>query len=302
MNRKIVIPGGSGFLGQAFANDLASRNVQVTVLTRGQERTDGNIRYMKWDGKTMGSWIHELDGAKGIVNLTGKSVNCLYTKKNRKEILDSRLDSVQVLHQAIQTCDTPPEVFIQASSLAIFGNTQNPCDENAPHGEGFSADVCKQWESAFFKENLPNTRQVALRIGFVLGKNGGALEPLQRLTKYGLGGTVGSGKQYISWIHMEDLKGMLRYILDHPTEGIYNATGPNPVTNRTFMETLRKAMGKGWAPPTPAPLVRLGAIIVMRSDPDLALHGRNCLPQRLLDEGFQFQHTDLQATLQELTN
>lgn len=127
-----------------------------------------------------------------------------------------------------------------------------------------------------------------------------ALEPLQKLTRYGLGGRIGSGEQYISWIHLEDLNAMIRYILDHLLEGIYNATGPKPVTNRRFMEALRKAMGKGWAPPAPAPLVRLGAVLVMRADPGLALTGRNCIPKRFLEDGFQFRHTDLEETLQEL--
>ncbi|MGF7086704.1 uncharacterized protein (TIGR01777 family) [Kroppenstedtia sanguinis] len=300
MGRKVIIPGGSGFLGQALAQDLVSRDYKVTVLTRGEGRTEGDIRYVRWDGRTPGDWAMELEGAEAIVNFTGRSVNCLYTAKNREEIMNSRLDSVQVLHHALRQCQQPPKVFIQASSLAIFGDTREECDEEAPHGEGFSVEVCQRWEEAFFAENHPEIRQVLLRIGFVLGRDGGALEPLAKLARYGLGGKIGSGEQYISWIHLEDLHAMIRYALDHPMEGIYNATGPAPVTNASFMAALRKAMGKGWAPPAPAPLVRLGAVLVMRADPGLALTGRNCIPKRLQEAGFQFRHTDLEETLREL--
>ncbi|TCS96611.1 TIGR01777 family oxidoreductase [Hazenella coriacea] len=300
MSRKMVLPGGSGFLGQALAKDLESQGYEVIVLTRGTQKTEGNIRFVQWDSSTLGEWVYEIDGAEGIVNFTGRSVNCLYTAKNRADIIHSRVDSVRILHEAIKQCDSPPKVFVQAGSLAIFGDTREECDENAPHGEGFSVEVCQRWEKAFFAENLPETRQVVLRIGFVLGRNGGALEPLQKLARFGLGGTIGSGQQYISWLHIDDLNKMIHYVIENDCEGVYNATGPNPVTNQTFMETLRKVMGKGWAPPAPAPLVRLGAVTVMRADPGLALTGRNCIPKRLLDEGFQFAYTDLGDTLKEL--
>jgi uncharacterized protein (TIGR01777 family) len=301
MSPTVVIPGGSGFLGQALAKELVSDGYQVTILTRGRGQTSRGIRYVTWDGRNMGDWAREIDGADAIVNFTGRSVNCLYTPKNREEILRSRLDSVRVLHQAVRECQTPPKVFIQAGSLAYFGNTREECDEEAPPGTGFSAEVCQRWEEAFFSESLPQTRQALLRIGFVLGRGGGALDPLKKLVKYGLGGTIGSGKQYISWIHVDDFNAMIRHVMDREVEGIYNATGPQPVTNRTFMTTIRKAMGKGWAPPAPTPLVWLGAIFVMRADPGLALTGRNCIPKRLLEEGFRFRHTDLEETLRELT-
>lgn len=300
MSRKVVLPGGSGFLGQALAKDLVSRDYEVVVISRGEERADGDIRYIQWDGRNLGDWVEELEGAEAIINFAGRTVNCLYTAKNRKEIINSRLDSVQVLHRALRQCQQPPKAFIQAGSLAIFGDTREECDEEAPHGEGFSVEVCQRWEEAFFAVDHPETRQVVLRIGFVLGRDGGALEPLQKLARFGLGGKIGSGKQYISWIHIEDLNRMIRYGMDRPLEGVYNATGPTPVTNDTFMATLRKAMGKGWAPPAPTPLVKLGAVLVMRADPSLALTGRNCIPKRILADGFQFRHTDLEETLREL--
>ena len=223
--------------------------------------------------------MEELEGAEAIINFAGRTVNCLYTAKNRKEIINSRLDSVQVLHRALRQCQQPPKVFIQAGSLAIFGDTREECDEEAPHGEGFSVEVCQRWEEAFFAVDHPETRQVVLRIGFVLGRDGGALEPLQKLARFGLGGKIGSGKQYISWIHIEDLNRMIRYGMDRPLEGVYNATGPTPVTNDTFMATLRKAMGKGWAPPAPTPLVKLGAVPRDAGRSQSRPHGSQLYPQ-----------------------
>ena len=301
MTKKIVLAGGSGFLGQALASFLVEREYEVVILTRGQSGQRHNIRYVHWDGATAGDWAQEIDGSDAVVNFTGKSVNCIYTKANREEIINSRLDSVRAVDQAILASARPPHVVVQAGSLAIFGDTRELCDEDAPHGTGFSVDVCEAWERTFFEKELPHTRKVLLRIGFALGKDGGALEPLIKLVKYNLGGTVGSGKQYISWLHVDDLNQMfLTSIENQQMHGVYNATGPHPVTNKEFMATLRKVMNKGWAPPAPAPAVWLGAYVVMKTEPSLALTGRNCVPSKLLRDGFVFRYTNLEVTLREL--
>lgn len=301
MSKKVILAGGSGFLGKALASFLTQKGYEVVIFTRGDSHERQQIRYVHWDGKTPGEWTREIDGSLAVVNFTGKSVNCIYTEKNKDEIVRSRIDSVQVLTDAIRACSNPPGVFIQAGSLAIFGDTQNECDEDAPHGSGFSVSVCEQWEHAFFASELMDIRKVLLRIGFALGKHGGALEPLVKLASYHLGGTVGSGNQYISWLHIDDLNEMfLAAIEDDKISGILNATGPQPVTNREFMKILRKVMNKGWAPPTPAPLVWLGAYVIMRTDPSLALTGRNCVPKKLLDYGFSFAHANLENALRNL--
>lgn len=301
MGNKVILAGGSGFLGEALASFLTKKGYEIVILTRGSSHERQQIRYVHWDGVTLGDWAQEVDGSLAVVNFTGKSVNCIYTKKNQEEILRSRLDSVAVLTDAVLACANPPSVFIQAGSLAIFGDTKQVCDEDAPHGTGFSVDVCEQWEKAFFERELARTRKVLLRIGFALGKNGGALEPLVKLASYRLGGTVGSGDQYISWLHIDDLNEMfLAAIEDEKISGILNATGPQPVTNKEFMKTLRKVLNKGWAPPAPAPLVRLGAYVIMKTEPDLALTGRNCIPKKFMDHGFSFTHTNLEAALRNL--
>jgi uncharacterized protein len=301
MGKKVVLAGGSGFLGQHLADFLINNGYEVVILSRKAATTQGAIKFVQWDAKHLGTWAEEIDGCYAVVNFTGKSVNCIYTKSNREEIISSRVNSVRVLREAIDKCVNPPQAFVQAGSLAIYGNTRDLCNEHAVHGEGFSADVCEQWESEFFRESSPNTRQVVLRIGFVLGEDGGALGSLKNLVKYNLGGTVGSGKQYISWIHVNDLNGMLlKAIEDENTSGIYNATSPTPVTNKTFMKALRTVMGKGWAPPAPTPFVWLGAYLFMRTDPSLGLTSQRAVPQHFMDQGFEFQYTDLNRTLQDL--
>lgn len=294
MSRKIILAGGSGFLGTSLAKFLTKKGYQVVILSRTATNSDQPIKYVQWDGVHLGDWVDEIDGSYAIVNFTGKSVNCVYTKKNRKEIISSRLNSVKVLDEAIRQCEQPPEVIIQAGSLAIFGDTREVCDEKAPHGSGFSVDVCQQWEDEFFRHTFSSTRQVLLRIGFALGKNGGALKPLKKLAKLNLAGTVGSGKQYISWLHIDDLNEMFLTAIEN------NATSPTPITNKEFMKTLRDVMGKGWTPPAPTPFVWLGAYAFLQTEPSLALTGRNCIPKKLQASGFTFKYTDLKTALKEL--
>lgn len=297
----IVLPGGSGFLGLSAAEFFKKKGYTITILTRGKSKSENGIEFLHWDGKTKGTWADSLEGAKAVINFTGKSVNCIYTEKNKKEIIDSRVDSVRIISDVIATLAHPPEVLIQAASLAIYGDTTELCDENAPSGEGFSVEVCKLWETGFFKKQLPQTRKVLYRIGFVLGKNGGALEPLMKLVRRYAGGTVGSGNQYISWLHEDDLNRMFEFAIENrEVEGIYNATGNNPVTNKEFMATLRKVLKKPWSPPVPAFLVKIGAYVFMQTEPDLALTGRRCIPKHLTEQGFSIQHQELETALKEI--
>lgn len=301
MEKKMVLAGGTGFLGQSFAHYLVDKGYKVIVLTRTRREGEQGINYVIWDGRTLSNWCEELEESYAVVNFTGKSVNCIYTPENKREIIESRLDSVKVVDAAVKQVHHPPQVIIQAGSLAIYGNTRQLCDETARHGQGFSVEVCEKWEEAFFKERIPDTRKVMFRIGFVLGENGGALEPLMKLAKYYLGGTVGNGQQYISWLHINDLNKMLLEAIEKDVyEGIYNATGDSPVTNKVFMKTLRSVMNKPWSPPAPAPLVRLGAYTIMKADPNLALAGRKCISKRLKEHQFEFNYSDLTEALEDI--
>lgn len=298
---KIILAGGSGFLGRSLAAKLVAEGHEPVILSRFEHAAADGIGYRVWDGKTVADWANALEDAHAVVNLTGKSVDCRYTAANRSEIIASRVDSVHALQAAVERCTHPPKVWVQAASLAIYGNPgEAVCDEQAPLGDGFSADVCKRWESAFDGERAPGMRHVLLRIGFALGESGGALGKLAGLTRAYLGGAVGSGRQYISWIHIDDLNAMfLRSISSSEVSGIYNATGPAPVTNAAFMQALRTVLHRPYSPATPEWAVRIGALL-MGTEAELALHGRRCIPARFLEQGFLFQHAELPAALRSI--
>jgi uncharacterized protein (TIGR01777 family) len=298
---KIIIAGGSGFLGGALARHLADEGYEVFILSRHLLPPGVPARYIHWDGKTMGAWVAELEGATAVVNLTGKNVNCRYTTAALDEINESRVDSVKVIGAAIRACRFPPAVWVQAGSLAIYGDAGNRvCDEHAPHGEGIPVDTCLKWESAFDAEATPHTRKVIYRISFVLGNGGGALRMLTNLTRCYLGGAIGNGRQYISWLHVADMNRLwLRAIEDERMSGVYNATAPNAVTNAEFMHELRRVLHRPWSPPMPAFLVPIGCFF-LRTEPVLALTGRRGVPARLTEEGFEFRHTELPEALHDL--
>ncbi len=296
--RRIVLPGGSGFLGESASKYFKNKGYEIIILTRGKSEEKNNVKYINWDGKNFGEWTEYINGSDAVINFTGKSVNCIYTDKNKKEIIESRTDSVKILNEAIKNSVNPPPVLIQAASLAIYGDTEKTCAEDAPHGEGFSVEVCKLWAAEFFKTDLLNTRKVLLRIGFALGRNGGALVPLTKLTKSFLGGQIASGKQYISWLHIDDLNSMYGFIIENKNvKGIYNATGEIPARNAEFMKTLREVLKMPWSPPVPVFAVKIGARLFMKADSSLALTGRKCIPAKFLNEGFKFKFTDLKKSL-----
>jgi uncharacterized protein len=299
--KTIVLTGGSGFLGRSLTPFLSACGYRVVVLSRSAGATGAEVETLHWDGEHPGAWCDALDGASAVINLTGRSVNCRYTAKNRREILDSRINSVRVLGEAIAQSRRPPGVLVQASSLAIYGDAGDVvCDEKAPPGKGFGAEVCLQWEAAVNSLDLPHTRAVLLRIGFALGRDGGVLDTLAGLTKWFLGGAAGSGRQYISWIHIDDLNDMFKAAVENDSmSGIYNATGPAPVTNREFMRQLRRATGRPWSPPVPSWAVEIGAFL-MRTEASLALTGRRCVPARFLEGGFRFQFPELRPALADL--
>ena len=294
MQETVILAGEGGFLSQNLTRFLIREGYSVIVLTRIPQRSNA-VRWIEWNGKAHGSWMRFVNGAKAVVNLTGRSINCLYKEKNRREILNSRLDSARALSEAIRFAQPPPKAFIQAPSLAIYGDSAERInDEYAPPGSGFAAEVCQHWEELIHEMELPSTRRVILRIGLVLGRGSDNLKPLVQLTKSYLGGSMGNGKQYISWIHVNDLSEMFRWSIERPyVQGVYNATSPNPVTNREFMRELRTAIGRPWSPQIPAFAVKLGAKLVLRTEPSLALSGQRCLPQRFQQQGFEFRDPDL---------
>jgi uncharacterized protein (TIGR01777 family) len=299
--KRIILAGGSGFLGRTLIPDLLAQDYEVIVLGRAAAHTTGGVHFLQWDGKSLGDWSELIDGSNAVVNLTGKSVNCRYTAANRREIVDSRVQSVRVLGEAIARCAKPPQSFVQSGSLAIYGNTEDRwCDETAPIGDDFPAEVCRRWEQAFSEINVPGMRKSVLRIGFALGRGGGIIEYLARLTRWFLGGQVGNGRQYISWIHVGDLNRMFLSAIERPEiSGTFNATGPNPVTNAEFMRELRRVLHRPWSPPVPPFAAHIGAWL-LRTEASLALTGRRCEPRRFRDANFTFDFSNLGDALADI--
>jgi hypothetical protein len=298
---RVVLAGGSGFLGRALASQLLVKNYEVVVLTRSPRERNDNVKEITWNGKTLGDWVQYVDSAHAIVNLAGRSVNCRHTPENVREINESRINSVNAVATAIHNVAHPPRVWVQAGSLAFYGDLDDQwCEEGTSSGQGEAVETCRLWEKAFQTVPLTSTRRVLLRIGLVLARDGGALSVLSKLTRWFLGGTVGSGQQYVSWIHLADMNQMLMDAIERDDViGVFNATGPNPVTNAKFMTELRRALHRPWCPPAPIWAVRFGSWL-MRTDPSLALTGRRCAPKRFLKLGFKFQFPELRDALREI--
>jgi len=298
---KIILAGGSGFLGRALGRRLAAGGWEVVVLSRAP-RAGGPGREVPWDAATAGNWVMELEGAAAVVNLAGRSINCVHTPEHRREIVDSRLNAVRALAQGCARSSKPPPVWIQCSATGYYGNAgDRVCDEAQAPGTGFLAETCRAWEEAFTAAELPGVRRVVLRIGVVLDAAHGALPPLVKLTRCFLGGAAGNGRQFLSWIHREDLMDVFLAALTRPEmAGTYNACAPTPVTNTEFMRELRAVLGRPWCPPAPAFMVRFAARRFLGTEPDLALHGQRAHPVRLLAAGLAFRHPSVGMALRDL--
>ena len=299
---RVVIAGGTGFLGQNLARHFTDLGWDVVVIARHPPNDHVRWRHAVWDARTVGDWVQELDGANALVNLAGRSVDCIKTPEHCDEILRSRVESTEVLGRALQSLMTLPRVWVQMSTAHIHGDPPKVvCDEDSAFGWGLAPFVAREWEHAFARVVPPAMRGVILRTSFVLGKNGGALRQLSRAVRLGFGGTVGHGRQGISWIHERDLDRLFeRAISDESMSGTYNATAPNPVSNAEFMREMRNALGAPIGLPAASWMVRLAAPLLLRTDPDLALLGRYCVSRRLKEEGFEFLFPDVRSALHDL--
>ncbi len=300
--KRIVLAGGSGFVGQALANRLLADGYEVIVLSRAASPSArGTV--VPWDGATPGDWAKSLEDALAVVNLTGKNINCRQSPSNRREIVRSRVASVRAIAEAIRRCRRPPQVFVQTTAVGIYGDSGNTlCDESTPPGVGFLAETCQLWEKAFDEIPTPGVRRVMLRLGVVLGREGGAFPPLAGLTRWFLGGAVGSGRQYISWLHLADAVRIYREAIDREEfQGIYVAASSQPATNAQFMRELRAALHRPWSPPVPAIAVRLGGWLA-GINAELALAGQRCAPRRLMAQGFAYEFAELRRAMKDLTH
>jgi uncharacterized protein (TIGR01777 family) len=316
-NKKIIIAGGTGFIGQALAARWGRDN-HVIILGRQTPKApnngghqqlsaaDGyNITYWRWDGHhTEKHWTNELEGCDMVINLAGRSVNCRYTDSNRQEIINSRIDATNTIGQAIREATVPPKLWINAASATIYRHAQDrPQDEYtgeisiAQHD--FSVQVCRQWEAAFDGQRTPFTRKIALRTAITLGESA-VMTRYLNLVKWGLGGRQGSGQQMFSWVHIDDVARAIEWCLEHPEmEGTYNLAAPGPVTNQYFMTTLRRLTGHTWGIPVPAWLLKIGALMI-GTEKELVLKSRWVLPTKLEGSGFIFRYPQVEDALRSL--
>ncbi|HEX3626393.1 MAG TPA: TIGR01777 family oxidoreductase [Verrucomicrobiae bacterium] len=299
--RRIVIAGGTGFIGSALAADWLAQGVEVVVLTRSPRQRNDSAIEVQWDGAHIGEWIQYLSGAEAVIGLAGKNINCRHTPEAVRELTKSRVNAVQTLAAAIGHVTRPPGVWVQASAVGFYGNCGDAIlDERSPNGDNSLAEICRQWEGAFESARVPRTRKVLLRIGVVLGREGGALPVLARLTRLFLGGRAGNGKQFVSWIHVKDLTRMfLESVRRAELVGAFNAVAPSPVTNKELMRQLRRVLWRPWSPPAPGWAIKMGARLT-GTEPSLALDGCRVLPKRFSEARFEFQFPELREALIDL--
>jgi len=299
--KKLIIAAGTGFLGQVLVNHFKDKFDEIVILTRGKSQTIDKIKYVNWNAKTFSGWENELEKATILINLAGKSVDCRYTKENKKQILLSRIESTKILNKAVLNCKNPPKHWLNSSTATIYRfSLDKQMDEiNGEIGNDFSINVALSWEKAFFKTETPNTLKTALRTSIVIGKNGGAFIPLKTLAKTGFGGKQGKGNQFVSWIHEEDFANAVDFIIQKEISGVVNVVSPEPIRNSDFMLKLRKAVGFPFGIPVNIFLLKIGSFII-RTEAELVLKSRNVIPKRLLENGFKFKFENIDEAFKNL--
>ena len=299
--KKIIIFGGSGFIGQNLARMLVVHDYEVHIVSRNKPKDCVGL-FTQWDAQTLGSWTELLEDAKAIVNLVGRSVDCIKTAENIDEILRSRVDSTLLIGEALKSVKVQPKTWVQMSTAHRYGDALDvTCTESSSFGYGMAPYVGKMWERAYAEVVPKEMKQVIVRTSFVLGKDGGALQRMATLTSWGLGGTLGHGKQGISWIHEDDMSALLlRAIENDNMQGVYITSAPNPVSNAKFMKKLRASLNVKIGLPAFAWMVKIGAPLLMNTDPELALYGRYCVSERLEEEGFEFAYQTLDEAFEDI--
>jgi len=312
---KFVIAGGSGQLGSLLTRNLRRSGHDVSILTTrpvsGGSKT-GGPQWIHWDGESSGNWAASLESADVLINLAGRSVDCRYNRRNRQEIMDSRVLSTRVLGRAVAACKEPPRVWLQSSTATIYAHRYDaPNDEvtgilgggepNAPSTWTFSIEVARAWEAAATEVGLPNTRQVLMRSAMVMGPDaGGVFDTLLRLVRWGLGGRVGDGRQFMSWIHGDDFVRAILWLVEHEElSGAVNISSPNPLPQSEFMRALRWASGTRLGLPATRWMLEIGTFL-LRTESELILKSRRVIPRRLIDSGFTFQFPDWPSAAEDL--
>ncbi|MCM3406055.1 TIGR01777 family oxidoreductase [Cytobacillus oceanisediminis] len=290
---KVVLAGGTGFIGESFKNKFKELGYEVHIISRQKQ-------HISWEDKL--SIKEALEDTELLINLAGKSVNCRYNEANKNEIMNSRIRTTKILGEAIQACTNPPAIWMNSSTATIYRHAEDRpmTEEKGEIGSGFSVNVATNWEKTFFSFDLPKTRQIALRIAIVLGKDGGVMTPYRNLVKFGLGGIQGTGNQKFSWIHIDDLFQIVLFLKDkEELSGVFNCSSPQPVSNRELMKELRKTLNVPFGLPSPKWMLEIGSLLI-KTETELVLKSRWVLPDRLEREGYTFTFKTLDKTLQDI--
>lgn len=293
---KVVIAGGTGFIGSYLKKRFQENGYLVFIISRS--KSENNI---PWNESEI-SQI--LENSKLVINLAGKSINCRHTKKNKLLLYNSRIESTKIIGSAIKNCTNPPKIWINASAAGIYKSTTSvPHTEYSDDfGTDFLAKLVKDWENAFYSFNFTSTRQIALRTSVVLEKNAGALLPLIKLTRLGLGGKQANGEQIFSWIHIEDYFRIIIFIIhNNSITGAINCTSPTPITNKKLMDQLRATYKINLGIPAPTFAIKIGAFLI-GTEPSLILNNSNIHPKRLTECNFQFKYPNIETVFEELVN
>ncbi|WP_333864023.1 epimerase [Sphingobacterium sp.] len=301
MKRKIILAGGTGHLGTALKKKFLELGWDLVILSRQRPKKEAGVSYMFWDGEHLGPWVNALERADTVINLSGQSIRCRFTLKNRVTLESSRLLPTNALGRAIATCDKPPRLWINFSGISMFSGLNELQDETSiTTGNGYLAQLTKNWEAAFSLFDLPDTLKVILRVSPVLSKQHGMLAELLPLAKWGLGGKVSDGCQCVSWIHERDLVRLVSWMIEHTQpRQIYHACSPYPVTNATFMKALRDSVGTSFGLPIPRILAHIGAFL-KAVDSDILLQPISGTTKFVLEDGFDFEFGEIKCALNNL--
>jgi uncharacterized protein (TIGR01777 family) len=307
---RVVITGGSGQIGQILARHFQAEGHAVAVVARHVQPATWSTFY--WDGLNPGDWTRALDGADAIINLAGRSVNCRYNQANRREIMQSRITTTRLVGDAVARASPPPKVWMNASTATIYTHlTDRPMDDvdgviggrepGLPSTWRFSYDVATSWEKTFFEVETPRTRKVALRSAITLSPDqGGAFDTLLNLVRFGLGGSSGSGQQFVSWVHDVDFARAIDFLIARADlDGCVNIASPNPLPNSDFMAEMRRAYGARIGLPATSWMMEIGAVF-LRTETELVLKSRRVVPRRLVEAGFEFQFPEWTAAASDL--
>lgn len=309
MRGRIVLAGGTGFIGTFLRERLAADGYDVVLLTRSPLTDAGEIRQVTWNGSNLDGWTTELEGAQALINLAGRSVNCRYNEKNRREILESRVESTRILGKAVGQASNPPPVWLNASTATIYKHTfdqpmteTNGVIEATPEiKDAFSIEVARAWEQALNDAPTPATRKVAVRTAMVFAANsGGVYRTLRSLARWGLGGPIAGGHQYISWIHEEDFSRALEWLFDNDDlRGPINVASPNPIPQRDMARVILRERSMPFGMHATRSMLEIAALI-HRTEAELILKSRRVVPAKLLESGFQFHFPKMEDAVHEI--